>query len=175
MYARTTYIPHGAIAPATASVLPEPQMPEQNSKRLAATANRLYWQTSKPAGQLAEDLGISRSKFYALIEPLTLEQTCTACDGALAYSSRSDRQSGRGRCSDCGTVAVVSVKEAPVRAPARQKQRPPRPPRPPRPLKEASDERVLPPALPTDSRPLWITAAVGVTIGLLLATWLRRR
>ncbi len=147
-------------------------MPEQNSKRLAATANRLYWQTSKPAGQLAEDLGISRSKFYALIEPLTLEQTCTACDGALAYSSRSDRQSGRGRCSDCGTVAVVSVKEAPVRAPARQKQRPPRPPRP---LKEASDERVLPPALPTDSRPLWITAAVGVTIGLLLATWLRRR
>ena len=57
-------------------------MPEGNSSRLAAKANKLYWQTSQPAGRLADELGISRSKFYALIEPIHLAVRCPDCGEA---------------------------------------------------------------------------------------------
>ena len=87
-------------------------MSEENSGRLAAKANELYWQTSRPAGRLADELGISRSKFYALVEPLRIEIMCSACGAPLAFSSRSDRDSGRGQCSDCGAAETVSGRKS---------------------------------------------------------------
>jgi predicted RNA-binding Zn-ribbon protein involved in translation (DUF1610 family) len=80
-------------------------MPEGNAGRLAAKANQLYWGTAKPAGRLAEELGISRSKFYGLIEPLSLDVECPDCGELLTFSSRSDREASRGRCPECGAVA----------------------------------------------------------------------
>ena len=141
-------------------------MPEENSKRLAETANRLYWGSGRPAGQLADELGISRSKFYALIEPLTVERSCAACDGTLIFNSRTDREAGRGRCSACGSPVQVQLEES-ARTAAREIP----------PMQGASRpaEIVRRHVSAPEGRDLWISAALGVAVGLLVTAWLRRR
>jgi len=141
-------------------------MSEANSSRLAAQANEMYWHTSRPAGRLADELGISRSKFYALIEPLQLDLTCSECGAPLTFNSRTDREAGRGRCSQCGAVADVApqalAEEAGAGAGAGT------------PTREESA-----PATPgADSygvRELWLTAIAGVAAGMAITAWWRRR
>ena len=140
-------------------------MPDENSGRLAAKANQLYWQTTRHAGRLAYELGISRSKFYALIEPLRLGIECQACGAPLAFNSRSDREAGRGQCPHCGSVARVPVEaatasEAPDVAGAEH-------PPPPGGVRQWL---VLP-----GTRELWISAIAGAAAGLLVSGLWRRR
>jgi hypothetical protein len=137
-------------------------MDEENSSRVAAQANQLYWQTSRPAGRLADDLGISRSKFYALIEPLHLDVACTACGATLAFSNRSDREAGRGSCIQCGAMQAV----APELIPARQPSEPPT---------TESQSALRPGSRPPGSPELWLSALAGLTLGLLIAGLWRRR
>lgn len=144
-------------------------MPEENSKRLAETANRLYWGTSRPAGQLAHELGISRSKFYALIEPLALERKCDVCSGTLIFGSRTDREAGRGRCPDCGARVDVPIRVAEQAAATRAPAAPGGPGGP------GPDSMARRHAIAPESRDLWISAAVGVAVGALVTAWLRRR
>ena len=136
-------------------------MPEENSSRLAAKANKLYWHTSRPAGRLADELGISRSKFYALIEPLRLDVTCEACGSSLAFSSRSDREVGRGHCPECGAVAEIPA-EAVAYVPAEPAELPP-------PDARRRQWLILP-----GTRQLWLSAIAGVATGLLATGWWRR-
>ncbi len=139
-------------------------MPKQNSGRLAATANELYWGTTRPAGHLAHELGISRSKFYALIEPLRLQVACATCGAPLTFSSRTDREARRGRCADCGVVAAVEAKETSV---------PEAGPRRAQPAETAPGvgRRIAAPG----ERELWMTAIAGVALGALVTAWWRRR
>jgi hypothetical protein len=142
-------------------------MSEENSSRLAAKANQLYWQTTRPAGHLADELGISRSKFYALIEPLKIQVECTACGAPLTFSSRSDRDAGRGRCQECGATADIPVEQIPAAPPL------------------ASESSVAK-ETPTEtgprgwvqlpgSRELWLTAIAGAAVGILVTALFRRR
>ena len=140
-------------------------MPDENSGRVAAKANQLYWQTTRPAGRLADELGISRSKFYALIEPLRLDIDCQACGTPLAFNSRSDREAGRGQCPNCGAVvqvpgAAATTSEAPAAPGAEQ-------PPPPGGVRQWL---VLP-----GTRELWISAIAGAAAGLLVSGLWRRR
>lgn len=137
-------------------------MSEANSGRIAAKANEMYWHTSRPAGRLADELGISRSKFYALIEPLELEATCSECGAQLTFNSRTDREAGRGRCATCGAVTDVtpaSASEEPE-APAIARDR-------------------APASGPGDgvygTRELWLSAIAGVATGMAITAWWRRR
>jgi len=141
-------------------------MPEENSGRLAAKANQLYWQTSRPAGHLADELGISRSKFYALVEPLPIDVMCSACGAPLAFSSRSDREAGRGRCPECGTTAEVLADDIPAAPPVTTES----------PRAEAAADSG--PGAWVDlpgSRPLWLSAIAGVAVGILVTALFRRR
>jgi hypothetical protein len=142
-------------------------MSEENSGRLAAKANQLYWQTSRPAGHLADELGISRSKFYALIEPLKVQIACTACGAPLTFSSRSDREAGRGRCQECGATADIPAEQIPAAPPV-------------------ATEPSVAKTTPTEtglrgwvelpgSRELWLTAVAGAVVGILVTALLRRR
>ena len=140
-------------------------MPEGNSGRLAAKANKLYWGTARPAGHLAEELGISRSKFYALIEPLQLDAACEACGAPLTFGSRSDREAGRGRCPECGAVAQLPAETA-ASAPAKAKPAGADPDA----LAAIRSRLTLP-----GTRELWLTAIAGVALGLLATAWWRRR
>jgi hypothetical protein len=142
-------------------------MSEENSGRLAAKANQLYWQTSRPAGHLADELGISRSKFYALIEPLKIQVECAACGAPLSFSSRSDREAGRGRCQECGATADIPVEQIPAAPslagePSLAKETP----------SETKPRGWL--ELP-GSRELWLTAIAGAALGILVTALLRRR
>ncbi len=139
-------------------------MPEQNSSRLAAKANQLYWHTSRPAGHLAEELGVSRSKFYALIEPLRLEISCEACGAPLAFSSRSDREAGRGRCPDCGAQKQVRASES--GAPEVTVKQP---------APAASTAGDAGTVVMPEGRVLWVSAIAGTALGLLFTAWWRRR
>jgi hypothetical protein len=139
-------------------------MPEGNSSRLAAKANKLYWDTTRPAGRLADELGISRSKLYALIEPIRLEANCHECGTTLVFSSRSDREARRGHCPECGTVAEVA---------ASAKAAPPAPPRASSGDKTSRAARNLVAA--PGIRELWAAALVGAAAGLLAGAWWRRR
>ncbi len=138
-------------------------MPEDNSSRLAANANQLYWHTARPAGRLADELGISRSKFYALIEPLRLQIECPTCSTLLAFNSRSDRDAGRGQCPSCGAVAQVPEGQEGVGAILPTAHHPP----PPAGVRQWL---VLP-----GTRELWVSAIAGAAAGLLISGWWRRR
>lgn len=144
-------------------------MPKRNPDDLATRANSLYWQTRRPAGGLADELGISRSKFYALIEPLELGKSCNVCGGPMAFTSRTDRDASRGRCRDCGAAAEVQVEHVPAieTATAQVEQESADGTRP----DDTLQRRIAWP----DSRDLWVTAACGVVVGLLAAAWMRRR
>jgi hypothetical protein len=139
-------------------------MSEENSGRLAAKANELYWQTSRPAGRLADELGISRSKFYALVEPLRIEIMCSACGAPLAFSSRSDRDSGRGQCSDCGAAETVPTEHIPAPLDAEATDQPAR-----------SETGLTSWIELPGNRDLWLSALAGVAAGLLISTLWRRR
>lgn len=138
-------------------------MPEESSSRVAAQANQLYWQTSRSAGRLADDLGISRSKFYALIEPLRLGVACTTCGADLAFNNRSDREAGRARCTSCGASQAVPAER--VQAGVRTAE-----------LPATAPETVSRPLsrLPGNSE-LWLSALAGLTLGLVIAGLWRRR
>ncbi|NIW35169.1 MAG: hypothetical protein GWN32_00890 [Gemmatimonadetes bacterium] len=144
-------------------------MPEGNSSRLAAKANKLYWDTARPAGRLADELGISRSKFYALIEPITIKAECDECGTALVFSSRSDRQARRGQCPECGIMTEVEAAEATAAPPAPAV----RPPGPTTPARTHGSVRDI--AASAGARQLWAAALVGTAAGLLAGAWWRRR
>lgn len=138
-------------------------MAEDNVSELAAKANRLYWQTTRPAGHLADELDVSRSKFYALIEPLRLGLKCEICGALLAFNSRSDRDAGRGRCPECGHIAAVPAEAMPRTA----EQRAPPP---------AAPEPAVDPATATsETTDLWLSALAGVALGLLAGALWRRK
>ncbi len=149
-------------------------MRDTNPDKLTARANKLYWETARPAGELADDLGISRSKFYALIKPVRTGLTCNVCDGPLVFASRSDRDARRARCAECAATAevdpeqVASIETAPSETGA---------------VVVATDSRdgtqhgdLLRHGLTgSEHRDLWVLAACGVVVGLLAAAWVRRR
>lgn len=140
-------------------------MSEANTDRLAVEANELYWHSTRPAGRLADELGISRSKFYALIEPLRLEIACEACGAPLTFNSRTDREAGRGRCSGCGAVVDVAPEALePQEASA---------------VEPAEDAETVAVAASANegfgARELWLTAFAGVAAGLAVTAWWRRR
>jgi uncharacterized Zn finger protein (UPF0148 family) len=100
-----------------------------------------------------------------MIEPIHLDVACPSCDTELIYSSRSDRQSGRGHCPECGKVtAVTAVEKAP--APKRPEEHAVR-------LPSASTVRDW--AASTGPRELWAVALLGAAAGLLAAAWWRKR
>ncbi len=141
-------------------------MSEENSGRVAVKANQLYWQTSRPAGHLADELGISRSKFYALIEPFRIEVKCSACSTPLAFSSRSDREAGRGRCPECGTTTDVPADEALVATSSDAE-----PSSKPAPPESGIGAWVDLPG----NRQLWLVAIAGAAAGMLVTALIRRR
>jgi hypothetical protein len=68
----------------------------------ATEANRLYWQTAKSVGDIAEKLGVSRRALYELIQPAPAGLQCGACGGDVVFSNRSAKSSNTGRCVQCG-------------------------------------------------------------------------
>ena len=88
---------------------------------LGSEVNRLYWETAEPVTRLADQLGVSRGTFYNHLDPLPAGGRCSVCGGALAFRTRSDRDSGAAHCGSCGREQTTGARE-----PARRTT-PPRP------------------------------------------------
>ncbi|NJD09274.1 MAG: hypothetical protein FIB01_02140 [Gemmatimonadetes bacterium] len=74
----------------------------------AAEANRLYWETELPVGDIAARLDLSRRALYEAIRPVPADGQCAACGATLEYSKRSSRTHGLATCSSCGAQAAAS-------------------------------------------------------------------
>ncbi|MEO5509834.1 MAG: hypothetical protein ABIV28_02670 [Longimicrobiales bacterium] len=79
----------------------------------AAEANRLYWETEKPVAEIAASLDLSRRALYDAIEPISAEDTCPACGGAMHYANRSARDAKQGTCYACATASPQALPTEP--------------------------------------------------------------
>lgn len=79
-------------------------------------ANRLYWESDASVNDIADELELSKSMLYQLVEPLAAEVDCPECGGMLVYPNRTALDRGLMQCSDCGAEGITSddVDEEPV-------------------------------------------------------------
>jgi len=75
----------------------------------AAEANRLYWETEQPVGDIAAQLDLSRRALYDAIRPIPAEGQCATCGAALEFTKRSSRLHGLATCSSCGAQAASAA------------------------------------------------------------------
>ena len=69
---------------------------------LGRRANTFYWQSGRSVNQIAEEMDLSKSTLYGLIDPLPTELPCPRCSTSLAYANRTARDRGLLSCSECG-------------------------------------------------------------------------
>ena len=69
---------------------------------LGQRANVSYWQSSRSVNQIAEEMDVSKSALYGLIDPLPTELLCPRCSTNLVYANRTARDRGLLCCSECG-------------------------------------------------------------------------
>jgi hypothetical protein len=73
-----------------------------SSTETAAEANRLYWETDLPVGDIAARLDLSRRALYEAIRPTPAPGRCATCGSTLEYVKRSSRTHDLANCSACG-------------------------------------------------------------------------
>lgn len=132
--------------------------PRTHDPKAVAEANRLYWETDSSVNQIADDLGLSKSSLYGLIEQLETGQSCPDCRSDLVFPNRTARDRGMVSCPACGfeaqadevfAVAAVEGATAKLRASAG--------------------------GVSHNTRVLAGTALLGLATGMLLSSVLRRR
>jgi len=70
--------------------------------RLAAEANRLYWETETPVADIAARFDLSRRALYETVRPAPIAAVCPECGGTLHFENRLARRTGNAACADCG-------------------------------------------------------------------------
>jgi len=79
---------------------------DQSPTDAAAEANRLYWETELPVGDIAARLDLSRRALYEAVRPIPAGGRCPSCGSALEYLKRSSRAHGLATCAACGQQAA---------------------------------------------------------------------
>ena len=69
--------------------------------KLAQKANRSYWNSDDSVNQIAEDLGLSKSSLYGLIEQIETGLACPDCQSELVFANRTARDRGMVSCPAC--------------------------------------------------------------------------
>lgn len=83
----------------------------------AAEANRLYWETELPVGDIAARLDLSRRALYDAVRPVAAAGNCASCGATLEYTKRSSRTHGLATCSSCGAQAAEPAAREPETEP----------------------------------------------------------
>lgn len=68
---------------------------------LAYEANRRYWDTDASVNQIAEEMGLSKSSLYGVIDHLGTGLACPECSSELVFANRTARDRGMVSCSRC--------------------------------------------------------------------------
>lgn len=72
-----------------------------------AEVNRLYWESDRSVGDIADDLGVSRRSLYERIDPLPAGRPCPDCGAPLGYRNRTAAENLEAECAACGREAVL--------------------------------------------------------------------
>lgn len=83
-------------------------------------ANRLYWESDASVNEIADQLDLSKSSLYQMIEGLDAERDCGQCGGGLEYANRTARVKGLLQCPECGADDVAADTVKPARRSARR-------------------------------------------------------
>ena len=83
----------------------------EQTASVAKEANRLYWQTERSVGDIAETLGVSRRALYELVTPVNAGASCGNCGGEVVFVNRSAKASSVGRCPSCGVDCEIAFDE----------------------------------------------------------------
>lgn len=147
-------------------------------------ANDLYWGSDRSVNQIADDLELSKSALYGIIEPETSGLGCPLCGDEVVYSNRTAKDKDM---LDCPTCDWDGAPDETVATPE---------PTPPANANGASaaqagtvpatsgdveDDAHPPERLPPTPyvRPSTTTVAggalIGAAVGLALVMWARRR
>lgn len=127
--------------------------------RVAQDANRRYWDTQSSVNQIADDLGLSKSSLYGLIEQLGTGLACPDCGTELAFANRTARDRGVVSCPACGFEASSDDVEETVDSGISRGDR-----------STAGGSEALP-----NGRVLAGTALLGFAAGLVLGSMVRKR
>ena len=71
-------------------------------QEVTARANELYWQSGKSVNQIAEEMDLSKSRLYGLVQPLAVGSPCPECGADLLFPNRTAMEKGLVSCPECG-------------------------------------------------------------------------
>ena len=76
-------------------------------QELSARANELYWRSGQSVNQIAEEMDLSKSRLYGLVQPLPVGSPCPECQAELLFPNRTAKEKGFVSCSECGFEGVA--------------------------------------------------------------------
>jgi len=82
------------------------------TEKLAAEANRLYWETDESVASIAVNLELSRRALYDAVQPQPAGRSCEQCGSELVYENRSGRNADNAVCQQCEGTAVAPIPES---------------------------------------------------------------
>ncbi len=123
--------------------------------RLVEDANRRYWSSEASVNQIAEEMGLSKSSLYGMIEQLQSGLACPECASELVYPNRTARDRKLVSCPSCGFEGSSEDAVGPA-APT-----------------DVVEQEIA--AWPASSRVVAGTALLGLAAGILIGSAFRRR
>ncbi len=127
-----------------------------DNPELIEQANELYWRSERSVNQIVDEMELSKSRLYALIQPLPAGRSCPGCGEGLVFPHRTAMEKGFLSCPACGFEADrASLPEAVV--------------------PHSDDHTAVESRGRRGSRRiLWASALLGIAAGLYVATRRRR-
>lgn len=126
---------------------------------LLERANSLYWDSDRSVNEIADDLDMSKSALYGVVEPLATDHLCADCGAGLVFTNRTARDKGLLTCPACGAEEEEALLLAATRRGSRRIVRR---------LAHAS-------GLPSPARATVAAALLGLAAGLVISRVIRKR
>lgn len=80
---------------------------ETEDQKLSARANELYWQSGQSVNQIAEQMDLSKSRLYGLVQPLSAGNSCPECQADLFFPNRTAMEKRFVSCAECDFEGVL--------------------------------------------------------------------
>jgi len=144
---------------------------ETEDQKLSARANELYWRSGMSVNQIAEEMDLSKSRLYGLVQPLPAGKPCPECQSDLVFPNRTAMEKGFVSCGSCSFEGEADGAPADAKREA-TRRKPPDPARSEEPARQTT--RVPARTGSGAKRVLWGSALLGVAAGLYIAMRQRR-
>lgn len=139
---------------------------ETEDQKLSARANELYWQSGQSVNQIAEQMDLSKSRLYGLVQPLAAGNPCPECQADLFFPNRTAMEKRFVSCNKCAFEGALDDVPAGDEKPTSGATPDTKPAR--------SSTRNAIRTGAGSKRVLWGSALLGVAAGLYLAIRHRR-